>query len=229
MKKIKDNTDQTLCPVARAEGIVSDRWTVLILRELFMRMHRFEEIQAQTGATPQMIAARLKKLEADGLKRREICDQPATISGVGRELADVKCIGWADKEAEHGGRESRKKIPINKPLHGSMRRLKVVPNGCDFHVFRDRLLVLAANMLTPSPSIHDFVPEKRRKLVRLSISRRPRGVTSRHTHGQQVTSALPPKGDKSEACPRTDVGNTVASGRRPEISNARCFAAPRKR
>ena len=54
MKKIKDNTaDQTLCPVARAEGIVSDRWTVLILRELFMRMHRFEEIQAQTGATPK--------------------------------------------------------------------------------------------------------------------------------------------------------------------------------
>jgi len=73
MKKIKDNTaDQTLCPVARAEGIVSDRWTVLILRELFMRMHRFEEIQAQTGATPQMIAARLKKLEADGLVKRHV-------------------------------------------------------------------------------------------------------------------------------------------------------------
>ena len=73
MKKIKDNTaDQTLCPVARAEGIVSDRWTVLILRELFMRMHRFEEIQAQTGATPQMMAARLKKLETDGLVKRHV-------------------------------------------------------------------------------------------------------------------------------------------------------------
>src|ERR1700758_2286793 len=69
----KDNTiDQTLCPVARAESVVGDRWTVLILRELFMRMHRFEEIQAQTGATPQMIAARLKKLEADGLVRRHV-------------------------------------------------------------------------------------------------------------------------------------------------------------
>ena len=71
MAKIKDNNvDQTLCPVARAESIVGDRWTVLILRELFMRMHRFEEIQAQTGATPQMIATRLKQLEADGLLTR---------------------------------------------------------------------------------------------------------------------------------------------------------------
>ena len=73
MKTMKDNiADQTLCPVARAETVVGDRWTVLILRELFMRMHRFEEIQAQTGATPQMVAARLKKLEADGLVKRRV-------------------------------------------------------------------------------------------------------------------------------------------------------------
>jgi DNA-binding HxlR family transcriptional regulator len=37
-----------------------------------MRMHRFEEIQAQTGAKPQMIAARLRKLEADGLVKRHV-------------------------------------------------------------------------------------------------------------------------------------------------------------
>ena len=73
MKTMKGKiADQTLCPVDRAETVVGDRWTVLILRELFMRMHRFEEIQAQTGATPQMIAARLKKLEADGLVKRRV-------------------------------------------------------------------------------------------------------------------------------------------------------------
>ena len=67
-----DAADQTLCPVARAEKVVGDRWTVLILRELTMDSRRFEEIQAQTGATPQMVAARLKKLEADGLVERRI-------------------------------------------------------------------------------------------------------------------------------------------------------------
>ena len=60
----------TLCPVARAETIVGDRWTVLVLRELFIGSHRFDEIQAHTGATPQMVTGRLKKLEADGLIER---------------------------------------------------------------------------------------------------------------------------------------------------------------
>lgn len=61
---------ETECPVARAQSIVGDRWTVLVLRELTMGNHRFEEMQAQTGATPQMLAARLKKLEADRLVER---------------------------------------------------------------------------------------------------------------------------------------------------------------
>jgi len=62
---------------------------------------------------------------------------------------------------EHRGRESRKKIPINVPLHGSMRRPKVVPGGCNFHVFHARLFALATTRLTPSLSIHDFVPRER--------------------------------------------------------------------
>jgi DNA-binding HxlR family transcriptional regulator len=65
----------TLCPVARAETVVGDRWTVLILRELFMGSHRFEEIQAQTDGTPQMITARLKKLEAEGLVERRLYNE----------------------------------------------------------------------------------------------------------------------------------------------------------
>jgi len=67
--KMRARTD-TLCPVARAEDVVGDRWTVLVLRELFSGMRRFDEIQAQTGATPQMLADRLKQLEADGFVER---------------------------------------------------------------------------------------------------------------------------------------------------------------
>ena len=73
MKRMKHYTDEpTLCPVARAESVVGDRWTVLILRELFMGNHRFEEFQAHTEATPQMTAARLRKLKADGLVKRHV-------------------------------------------------------------------------------------------------------------------------------------------------------------
>lgn len=65
----------TLCPVARAEAIVGDRWTVLVLRELFMGSHRYDEILAQTAGTPQMVAARLKNLEAHGLVERRLYNE----------------------------------------------------------------------------------------------------------------------------------------------------------
>lgn len=68
---LNSSLPDTLCPIARAEAIVGDRWTVLVLRELFMGSHRFDEIQAQTTGTPQMIAARLKNLEADGMVMRQ--------------------------------------------------------------------------------------------------------------------------------------------------------------
>lgn len=62
--------DHTLCPVARAQAIVGDRFTVIILRELFMGNRRFEQLQCQADVTPQMLATRLKKLETLGLLER---------------------------------------------------------------------------------------------------------------------------------------------------------------
>jgi len=70
--------DDTECPIARAQSLVGERWTVLVIRELFMGVSRFDDIQAQTGATPQMLAARLRKLEEAGLiERRRYNARPA--------------------------------------------------------------------------------------------------------------------------------------------------------
>jgi DNA-binding HxlR family transcriptional regulator len=60
----------TVCPIARSVDIVGDRWTVLVLRELYLGATRFEEIQIQTEATPQMVTTRLKSIEADGMIER---------------------------------------------------------------------------------------------------------------------------------------------------------------
>lgn len=69
--------DQTACPISRSQEIVGDRWSIVILRELFMGNRRFEEMQVQTGATPQMLASRLKKLEGDGMiERRPYSQRP---------------------------------------------------------------------------------------------------------------------------------------------------------
>jgi DNA-binding HxlR family transcriptional regulator len=74
---MQDETSETVCPVARSVGVVGDKWTILVLRELYMGMTRFEEIQIQTSATPQMLTSRLKALEADGLvERRPYQEKP---------------------------------------------------------------------------------------------------------------------------------------------------------
>ncbi|MVV49704.1 transcriptional regulator [Pseudomonas sp. PB120] len=74
---VNTSVPETLCPIARAEAVVGDRWTVLVLRELFMGSHRFDEILAQTAGTPQMVATRLKNMEADGLvARRPYSERP---------------------------------------------------------------------------------------------------------------------------------------------------------
>ena len=57
----------TACPIARALAVVGDRWTLLILRELFLGVKRFEEFQTQTGMSSHLLSSRLKRLEGDGL------------------------------------------------------------------------------------------------------------------------------------------------------------------
>ena len=64
------DADDTLCPIAHSTCLVGDRWSILIVRELLMGLSRFQDLQAQTGATSQLLAARLQRLEADGLVER---------------------------------------------------------------------------------------------------------------------------------------------------------------
>lgn len=59
------------CPVARGLSVIGDRWTMLILRDCFLGIRRFEQMQHRLGITRHVLADRLRKLEADGVLRRE--------------------------------------------------------------------------------------------------------------------------------------------------------------
>lgn len=59
--------DTNSCPLAKSADVMGDRWTLLILRELFFGATRFENILVQTGAAPQMLSDRLRRLERDGV------------------------------------------------------------------------------------------------------------------------------------------------------------------
>ncbi len=59
------------CPVARGLSVIGDRWTMLVLRDCFLGVRRFEQMQERLGITRHVLADRLRKLEANGVLRRE--------------------------------------------------------------------------------------------------------------------------------------------------------------
>ena len=50
------------CSMARTVSVIGDRWTLLILRECFLRVRRFEDFQERRGITRPILASRLKML-----------------------------------------------------------------------------------------------------------------------------------------------------------------------
>lgn len=62
-----DLTGPRDCTVARALEVLGERWSLLVLRELFLGNRRFAGIQAATGAPRAVLSARLEKLVAEGL------------------------------------------------------------------------------------------------------------------------------------------------------------------
>ena len=63
---------QRSCPVARTLDVIGERWTILVLRDLFLHgPRRFQDFQASlAGVAPNTLSARLKDLEAQGIVER---------------------------------------------------------------------------------------------------------------------------------------------------------------
>jgi DNA-binding HxlR family transcriptional regulator len=65
-----DELEEETCSVARTVAVIGDRWTLLVLRECFLRTRRFEAFQTTLGITRHLLAGRLKKLVRFGVLRR---------------------------------------------------------------------------------------------------------------------------------------------------------------
>ncbi len=55
------------CGIARALGVVGDRWSLLIIRDAFGGKERFGEFQKGLGLAKNILSSRLKKLVAEGI------------------------------------------------------------------------------------------------------------------------------------------------------------------
>jgi DNA-binding HxlR family transcriptional regulator len=58
------------CSMARAIAVVGDRWSILILREAFYGVKRFDEFEYYVGIAPNILSNRLKKLVDVGVMMR---------------------------------------------------------------------------------------------------------------------------------------------------------------
>src|SRR5216683_6901947 len=70
------------CPLARTLDLIGERWTILILRDLFLQgPRRFQDFQESLrGVAPNTLSARLKTLERNGLiARRLYSDHPPRL------------------------------------------------------------------------------------------------------------------------------------------------------
>jgi DNA-binding HxlR family transcriptional regulator len=55
----------------RALELLGERWTLAILRETFVGVHRFTDLQRNLGIARNILAARLRTLVAEGLLERD--------------------------------------------------------------------------------------------------------------------------------------------------------------
>src|SRR3981081_535318 len=96
--------DQQDCSVARTLWVVGARWTLLVLREAFMRVRRFEDLQARTGAPRPVLAERVLVVgDYEVLERRQYSGRPDRfedrLAEKGRDLYPVvvSILRWGDR------------------------------------------------------------------------------------------------------------------------------------
>ncbi|MDF9393720.1 MULTISPECIES: winged helix-turn-helix transcriptional regulator [Methylococcus] len=92
------------CPAARALECVGEWWSMLILRDAFQGLTRFDEFQASLGIAPNILTRRLKHLTMNGLlERRMYNPRPPRyeylLTAKGRDFFPVLAamLAWGNK------------------------------------------------------------------------------------------------------------------------------------
>lgn len=68
--------DLSQCSIAAALSLVGEKWTILILRDVFSGVRRFDDFLARLQCSPAVLSARLKSLTEAGLLRKVSYKEP---------------------------------------------------------------------------------------------------------------------------------------------------------
>jgi DNA-binding HxlR family transcriptional regulator len=98
------------CSIARPLAFLGERWTLLILRDLFLGRRRFDEFQASLGVATNVFSARLTTLNEEGIvERRRYSGHPERFEYVltekGRDLQPLllALLAWGDRYTAENG------------------------------------------------------------------------------------------------------------------------------
>jgi DNA-binding HxlR family transcriptional regulator len=119
------------CSVARALEVVGERWTLLIIRDVFLGLRRFDELQQNLGIARNVLADRLKRLVEEGvLERVPYSERPERfeyrLTRKGRDL-NIALSGlrqWGDKYLSHKPPRVLRRKSDRKPVVAAL-----VPKG----------------------------------------------------------------------------------------------------
>ena len=99
------------CSIARTLEVIGDRWTLLILRDAFKGVRRFDDLQRDLGIARNILTDRLQKLvDHEVLERTPYQSRPLRyeyrLTAKGRDLSPalVALMHWGDKWLAEDGR-----------------------------------------------------------------------------------------------------------------------------
>lgn len=119
--KLKSFSNQN-CSVAQSLDILGERWTLLILRDVFLGVRRFDGF-LKTGMSRNVLTQRLRRLIDEGiLEKRPIDGKSAeyvlTEKGLDLQPVLLALMHWGDKHMPHpdGDRIIMKERATGKPI-----------------------------------------------------------------------------------------------------------------
>jgi DNA-binding HxlR family transcriptional regulator len=72
---LRRDYDGQNCSIARALEVVGERWTLLIVRDVFLGRRRFDELQASLGVARNVLTDRLNRLTDEGILERVLYNE----------------------------------------------------------------------------------------------------------------------------------------------------------
>jgi DNA-binding HxlR family transcriptional regulator len=67
---LKRDYQGQVCSIARALEVVGDRWTLLVIRDVVLGNHRFDQLLESLGVASNVLTDRLNRLVAESILER---------------------------------------------------------------------------------------------------------------------------------------------------------------